>query len=122
MVEIDQASCGMTESTLAVEWRQVRLKIDVEPLDAPFVGIQSGAPDQLTANASTSIAGVYGGIQDKRVDPTVPGQADKPDQTPAVSGGHSEQAVRQFGRPVRLSRIAGPGSRKQDIQVLMGEW
>jgi hypothetical protein len=71
----------MLEATLPIKGLQVRLEIDVKPLDTAFLRHCCGVLDQSPTNTTSAYGGVNGCVQDERMNSAIPGKIDKSNQT-----------------------------------------
>ena len=117
---LHQSGLGVPEPAPPIKAQETGLKVDVQPHDAARARHRRRAPDELAADPAPPLIGMDGRIQDKGVDPPIPGQVHKANQAFAVVGAHVRQTLRQE-RIIVPPTVFGPGSGKQGIERLVGQ-
>jgi len=95
-----------------IEFREVRLEIDVEPLGAPIPGCRDRCLDEAGADPAVPVLAVNREIEDRVVLAPVPGDIDEADETLAVTRKDRRDCAKALrrnlpgrDRPTRRARI-----------------
>lgn len=75
------------------------LEVDVKPLTPRSAGLPDRNGDQLRADSLPSCTQAHDGVDDERMDPTIPGDVDEPNEIVAIPSSNPAEAV---GADLRL--------------------
>jgi hypothetical protein len=110
--DIENPCLRSAETALEVEGPELWLVVNVDPGDSMQPGLVRGSFDQLLADALASMLRMYGGVEDKGVRLSVPGDVDEAHQLLHSASANVSHAVTQDGAEVDGVVIRPRGSEQ----------
>lgn len=117
--KVKKSGLGVLKAALTVEGQQMRLEIDVHPLDATLARNCYGMLDQRLANSAPLPPSMHRGVENECMHAAIPSKINKADQLVAVVRAHVGQTVRQHRLEIRRN-VVWPCRSEQRVKIIVG--